>query len=141
MAGLSGLGLSGFYRSVVRFMGFELVAAAFKTVTVVSAVLVLTMGWTHAWPDAFRVGATFWLLGIVYVVGSRLTVRWLLQTRSAAGDCVVIYGAGDAGAHLVTALRGRGDFVPVAFVDDNPTLRGAVINGLQVHAPQSLQRA
>ncbi len=56
---------------------------------------------------------------MVYVVGGRLTVRWLLQSRNAAGDRVVIYGAGDAGAHLVSALQGRGDFVPVAFVDDN----------------------
>jgi len=32
VAGLSGLALSGFYRSVVRFMGFELLAAAFVLV-------------------------------------------------------------------------------------------------------------
>ena len=32
----------------------------------------------------------------------------------------------------------RGEFVPVAFVDDNPALRGAVINGLEVHSPASL---
>jgi FlaA1/EpsC-like NDP-sugar epimerase len=51
---------------------------------------------------------------------------------------VIVYGAGDAGAHLVSALIGRGEFVPVAFVDDNPALRGAVINGLEVHPPASL---
>ena len=136
--GVAGLGLAGFYRSVVRFMGFELVAAAFKTLTAVAVALGLAIGWADAWADAARVGAAFWLLGMVYVVGSRLTARWLLQTRSAAGDRVVIYGAGDAGAHLVSALQGRGDFVPLAFVDDRPTLRGAVINGLQVHAPHDL---
>jgi FlaA1/EpsC-like NDP-sugar epimerase len=136
--GVFGLGLGGFYRSVVRFMGFELVGAAFKTLTFVALVLALGIGSVDTWSDAVRAGATFWLLGMVYVVGGRLTVRWLLQTRNAAGDRVVIYGAGDAGAHLVTALQGRGDFVPVAFVDDSPTLRGAVINGLAVHAPQHL---
>ncbi len=136
--GVVGLGLAGFYRSVVRFMGFELVAAAFKTVTAVSAALVLAIAWAEVWPDAFRVGAAFWLLGMVYVVGSRLTARWLLETRSAAGDRVVIYGAGDPGAHLVSALRGRGEFVPLAFIDDSPSLQGAVINGLQVHSPRDL---
>jgi FlaA1/EpsC-like NDP-sugar epimerase len=75
---------------------------------------------------------------MVYVVGSRLTVRWLLQSRNATGDRVIIYGAGDAGAHLAAALIGRGEFVPVAFVDDNPSLRGAVINGLEVHPPATL---
>src|SRR5262245_46366869 len=33
LVGVSSLGLAGFYRSVVRFMGFELVGAAFKTLT------------------------------------------------------------------------------------------------------------
>ena len=136
--GVSVLGLAGFYRSVIRFMGFELVAAAFKTLTLVALVLALGIAWTDNWLDAVRASATFWLLGMVYVVGSRLTARWLLQSRNAAGDRVVIYGAGEAGAHLVSALQGRGDFTPVAFVDDNATLRGAVINGLPVHPPLGL---
>jgi FlaA1/EpsC-like NDP-sugar epimerase len=138
LIGVTGLGLAGFYRSIVRFMGFELVAAGFKTMTLVALVLLLGIGWVDTWPDAVRAGATFWLLGMVYVVGGRLTVRWFLQSRNAAGDQVVIYGAGEAGAHLVSALQGRGDFVAVAFVDDNVALRGAVINGLEVHPPQSL---
>ena len=118
--------------------GSQEVAAAFKTLTLVTLVLAFAIASTSSWIDAVRVAATFWLLGMVYVVGGRLTVRWLLQSRNAAGDRVVIYGAGDAGAHLVTALQGRGDFVPVAFVDDNATLRNAVINGLAVHPPQHL---
>jgi FlaA1/EpsC-like NDP-sugar epimerase len=138
LIGITGLGLAGFYRSVVRFMGFELVAAAFKTMTLVALVLALGIAWVDTWSDAMRASATFWLLGMVYVVGGRLTVRWFLQSRNAAGDRVIIYGAGEAGAHLVSALQGRGDFVPVAFVDDNAALHGAVINGLEVQSPGSL---
>jgi FlaA1/EpsC-like NDP-sugar epimerase len=84
--GVSLLGVGGFYRSVVRFMGLELVEAALKTLTLVALVLLLGIGWIDTWPDAARASAAFWLLGVVYVVGSRLLVRWLLQTRSAAGD-------------------------------------------------------
>ncbi len=138
LIGIPGLWLAGFYRSVVRFMGFELVGAAFKTMTLVALTLAVGIAWSDTWFDALRVSATFWLLAMVYVVGGRLTVRWLLQSRNAAGDRVVIYGAGEAGAHLVSALHGRGDFVAVAFVDDNVALRGAVINGLEVHPPQVL---
>jgi FlaA1/EpsC-like NDP-sugar epimerase len=140
LVGVTGLGLTGFYRSVVRFMGFELAAAAFKTMTLVALVLGLSIGLSDTWSDALRVGATFWLLAIVYFVGGRLTVRWFLQARNASGDRVVIYGAGEAGAHLVSALQGRGEFVPVAFVDDNVPLRGAVIKGLEVYRPQDLPR-
>ena len=137
VVGLSSLGFVGCYRSVVRFMGFELVAAAFKTLTLVAVALALGIA-SHGWADALRVSATFWLLGMVFVVGSRLTARWFLQTRDASGDRVVIYGAGDAGAHLVSSLQGRGEFVPIAFIDDNPSLRGAVINGLEVYPPVAL---
>ena len=35
---------------------------------------------------------------------------------------VIIYGAGEAGAQLVNALRYSTEFEPVAFVDDNPCL-------------------
>jgi FlaA1/EpsC-like NDP-sugar epimerase len=139
LVGVTGLGIAGFYRSVVRFMGFELVAAAFKTMTVVAFVLLIGVGWINDWSDAVRASSTFWLLGMVYLVGGRLTVRWFLQSRNGAGDRVVIYGAGEAGAHLVSQLQGRGDFVAVAFVDDNIALHGAVINGLEVHTPQSLK--
>ena len=138
VVGLSALGLSGAYRSVVRFMGFELVVAAFKALTLAAAALLVAIGWADNWSDAFRVSAAFWLLGMVYVVGGRLTVRWFLQARNVAGERVVIYGAGDAGAHLATALRGRGDFVPVAFIDDNTALHLSVINGLEVFAPRDV---
>src|SRR6188474_502938 len=117
--GITGLGLGGFYRSVVRFMGFELVAASFKTMTLVALVLGLGIAAVDTWSDALRASATFWLLGMVYLVGGRQTVRWFLQSRNVAGDRVIIYGAGEAGAHLVSALQGRGEFVAVAFVDDN----------------------
>jgi FlaA1/EpsC-like NDP-sugar epimerase len=137
--GLPTLRFWGFYRSVVRFMGLELLQGAVKSVTATSIVLLLLIAWVDNWPDSVRASATFWFLGMVYIVGSRLTVKWLLQSRNATGDRVVIYGAGEAGAHLISALIGRGEFVPVAFVDDNPALRGAVINGLEVHSPASLQ--
>jgi FlaA1/EpsC-like NDP-sugar epimerase len=138
VAGSPVLALCGLYRSVVRFMGLELVGAVVKTVSLVAFALFVSVGWLDGWPEAFRVSATFWFLATVYVAGSRLAVRWLLQSRSAAGDRVVVYGAGDGGAHLVSALSGRGRFVPVAFVDDNPALRGVVINGLRVYPPSGL---
>jgi FlaA1/EpsC-like NDP-sugar epimerase len=120
-------------------MGFELVVTAFRALTLAALALLLAIVFVDNWPDALRVSAAFWLLGMVYVVGGRLTVRWFLQARNAAGDRVVIYGAGDAGAHLVAALRGRGEFVPIAFIDDNPSLQRSVINGLEVRSPHELK--
>ena len=133
------LGASGAYRSVVRFLGFELVVTAFRALTLAASALLLVIVWMDNWSDALRVSAAFWLLGMVWVVGGRLTVRWFLQARNVVGEPVIIYGAGDAGAHLVTALRGRGAFMPVAFIDDNSALQGSYINGLEVYAPRELR--
>ena len=138
VVGLVGLRFGGAYRSVVRFMGFELVVTAFQALTVAAIALLIATASVDNWPDGLRVSATFWLLSMVYVVGGRLTVRWFLQARNAAGDAVVIYGAGDAGAHLVTSLRGRGAFTPVAFIDDNSALHKSVIHGLEVRPPRDL---
>lgn len=138
VAGLPILNVCGFYRSVVRFMGIELIVAAFKSVSVTSGVLVLSLLVFENWPTALRAGAAFWLLGMVYVAGSRMVVRLLLRSRRISGDRVIIYGAGDAGAHLSSAIGTRGEFTLVGFVDDNPALHGAVINGLEVYAPASL---
>lgn len=41
----------------------------------------------------------------------------------------IIYGAGEAGAQLVNALRYSAEFEPVVFVDDNPRLVGAASSG------------
>ncbi len=136
--GLPALRIWGFYRSVIRFMGFELVEAAVKGVTLVSFdCCFASRPSTHGpMPSgrAPRSGCSAWS------TSSAAASRFVgcLQARNAAGDRVVIYGAGDAGAHLVTALRGRGEFVPVAFIDDNPTLHRSVINGLEVHSPHDL---
>ena len=75
---------------------------------------------------------------MVYVTGSRFLVRLFLRPNGIRGDRVVVYGAGNAGAQLAASVAGRGDFTVVAFVDDNPALYGAVINGIEVHAPGAL---
>ena len=46
---------------------------------------------------------------------------------------VIIYGAGSAGAQLAVSLSGSDDFLPVAFVDDDPTLYGKKVEGLTVY--------
>jgi FlaA1/EpsC-like NDP-sugar epimerase len=65
-------------------------------------------------------------------------VQRCLPRRAPERDNVIVYGAGESGASLVQALEGQGRFHPVAFVDDDPALQGNRVNGLRVHARQSL---
>ncbi|MFM9102467.1 MAG: nucleoside-diphosphate sugar epimerase/dehydratase, partial [Cyanobium sp.] len=73
----------------------------------------------------------------------RLVLRDLLlqaQSRSSRRSQVtaLIYGAGDAGMQLASALRYAHSHRLLAFVDDDPHLWGRHINGLAVVAPQRL---
>jgi hypothetical protein len=47
--------------------------------------------------------------------------------------------AGVAGAQAVAALRSAASYDPVAFLDDDKSLRGSFVAGLEVHPPGALQ--
>jgi FlaA1/EpsC-like NDP-sugar epimerase len=128
----------GLYRSIVHFMGLDLIQHAFESVTIAAIGMLLVAAWFSAPVVALKFGITFWLLALIYLAGSRFAVRLLLRERGDKGDRVLIYGAGDAGAHLANALYERAEFTPAGFVDDNASLQGIVINGLEVNSPAHL---
>ena len=57
----------------------------------------------------------------------------LIYRHSPNFTRVAIYGAGRTGLALARELRDSNDFVVHAFLDDNPTLGGMTVNGLQIH--------
>jgi len=128
----------GLYRSIVRFMGVELIVVVSKSVTITTIGLALTVGVLDSTLVALKIGTVFWLGAAGYLSGSRIAMRWFLQTDRVSGDRVIIYGAGNAGAQLVSSIVRGGRFTPVAFVDDSPSLCGTVINGLEVYSPDVL---
>ena len=131
---LAGLGL---YREIVRFMGTQLIFEILKGVTV-SALLVFGLAKLSTPDIPASVFFIYWLLAVVLVGGSRFVVRAFLESHHKSGEPVVIYGAGEAGARLASALVGGQEFSPVAFVDESVPLHGSVINGVRVYAPERL---
>ena len=84
-----------------------------------------------------------WLVLMALVGGGRLVLRRYLRRRfrlSTPRAPVIVYGAGEAGAQLVNALRYSTEFEPVAFVDDNARLWSSVVLGLKVRGPAKLPR-
>jgi FlaA1/EpsC-like NDP-sugar epimerase len=128
----------GLYRAVVRFMSARATFAVLKGVTV-SLLPMLVVAWVTQ-PNAvpWSVFVTYWAFALIYVGGSRFILRSYLQRPRGAGERVVVYGAGEAGARLVAALGSGQEFTPVAFVDDNAASQGAVINGLEIYPPSRL---
>ncbi|MFI3187922.1 MAG: nucleoside-diphosphate sugar epimerase/dehydratase [Methylococcaceae bacterium] len=86
---------------------------------------------------------------LLLVGGSRFFARWWLgevylnlgggrELKHARKKNVVIYGAGNAGVQLASALGYGREFRPVAFIDDDSTLHKQKVNGLRIYPLSSL---
>jgi FlaA1/EpsC-like NDP-sugar epimerase len=128
----------GLYRTVVRYMGLQAVMALVAG-SVGSAVVVYLLGQFVAWrPVAVSVAAIYTLIALTWIGGSRFLARRLLLPSHVRGESVVIYGAGDSGVRLLRTLGPGCGLTVVAFLDDNRSLQGGLIDGVEVHAPARL---
>jgi FlaA1/EpsC-like NDP-sugar epimerase len=79
------------------------------------------------------------ILAIAFRSGVRLMLEKMRQSDYTGTESkVAIYGAGGAGCLLAQALAREKGKKLVAFVDDNPTLQGKIIQGTRVYAPAEL---
>ena len=129
--------LMGLHRSVVRFMGLDLFVNAFRLATLAALVLVIT-SFLFAFELPLRTISVIWAGVLIWVSGSRMMMRLLLRGSRRRADRVIIYGAGESGVQLASSLSGGAEYVPVCFVDDNSSIWGSVLNGLEVHSPDSI---
>ncbi|HTU65700.1 MAG TPA: nucleoside-diphosphate sugar epimerase/dehydratase, partial [Steroidobacteraceae bacterium] len=77
----------------------------------------------------------YFAASLLYVGLSRFAARELLRLRVSDAAPVIVYGAGAAGAQLCASLRTRGQYKPIAIVDDNATMWGAQVCGVEVRSP------
>lgn len=129
------------YRSVVRYMGVDLILAGAATAigaAVTGGVICYLLGGTFA---PVRWAVAYSALALIYISGSRYCARAFLINTSGrlAAESVIIYGAGDAGAQLAISLQSGGEFSPVAMVDDDPALFGKKVQGLVVYPPTMIE--
>ncbi|MCD9149775.1 polysaccharide biosynthesis protein [Pseudophaeobacter flagellatus] len=90
-------------------------------------------------PGTYVVFATSLLL-FMMAIRAVLHQVVLMAYRRASPRCrVLIYGAGTTGTQLAQALKSHDGIDPVAFVDDNSSLQGMTLVGLQVFAPGRIQ--
>ena len=129
----------GLYRAVVRYFGLNALFAVLAGVTLSAIVLATLDRYVGANQLSITVLAIYWALATLYTGGTRMVMRYVFNRYTGRNaERVVIYGAGEAGAQLCSALMGGRECWPVAFVDDKRSLQGTVINGVEVFAPDAL---
>ena len=138
----------GLYRLVTRYIGDE--ASTRIYVTIALAVLIWSLAIPMAQVEGFprSVIIIYGLLASGLIRLSRHFAGWVLKAVPNATPArldprlpVLIYGAGNVGQQLMRALEQSRDYKPVAFVDDDKTLWGQIVQRLRVYRPDRIEKA
>lgn len=131
----------GLYRAVVRYMSDR----AFLTIITgvgISALLLIILGYSLQVQIPRSVPVIYAALAFIFVGGSRMSVRMLVQHTSNRGkEWVAIVGAGETGAQLVKALQEGTEYHPVVLIGLLPANHKALIAGVPVLALDQLEEA
>jgi FlaA1/EpsC-like NDP-sugar epimerase len=129
----------GLYRAVIRFMGQQAIWAIIRGISFSTLALGMAIFFTRAEVPR-SMPLIYWGLAFFLVGGSRLIVRAYYQSKlRSMSEKVIIYGAGESGRQLLTALHHGDQYRAVVFVDDDHRLQHSIINGLQVARPSELE--
>ncbi|MEH6465969.1 MAG: nucleoside-diphosphate sugar epimerase/dehydratase, partial [Shewanella psychromarinicola] len=130
----------GLYRAVLRYMGLQALVAIVIGVTVSTITLVLVSFYAEA-NIPRTVPLIYAAFALVFVGGSRTIVRSIVGSgMKRCGEPVIIYGAGVSGRQLLMSLVQSHEYYPFAFVDDDVSLHGTVIQGVHVHSPSIIRK-
>lgn len=135
---------AGFYRSITRYIGAEIIRSVFFSATFVCLVMVAVVLLGHIKGPPRSVIFIFGSLASLYLLSSRVAVRNILGLLLHGQDVrvpVAIYGAGSCGMQLSQALSQGSIYDTEVFVDDASHLHGTIILGKRVISPDSLAAA
>lgn len=130
----------GLYRAVIRYAGSKILIVVFLGgVLSVAAMLAMAFYFDLFLPRSVPV--MYFLLLVVSLIGSRFTIKGLLQSQDRSiNHPVIIYGAGESGRQLLLSIKQVDKYHPVAFVDDDKSLHKTVIHNTPVHASSELPK-
>ncbi|NIA53691.1 polysaccharide biosynthesis protein [Massilia sp. TW-1] len=130
----------GLYRAIIRYIDHKIVTTI-VTGAFCCALALFLVARIVGFAAPSSVFAIFGANLVLYLLVSRFVAHGFFvgDRRSGRRTRVAIYGAGEAGVQLANALRPGSEYIPVAFIDDNPQLHHATISGVKVYAPSRLR--
>jgi FlaA1/EpsC-like NDP-sugar epimerase len=144
----------GLYRLVIRYIEFKALWTVVKAVTFYSLIWgilgMMIMVELEYYILPRSVVLINWMLSILVIGGIRLLAKFILsnslelnrktQTNYKNNKYkVLVYGAGDAGIQLVSALENLREYNLIGFIDDSKELQGNQIKGLYVYSIDELK--
>lgn len=132
----------GLYRAILRYMAIPAMASIVTGVCISSLALAASSFFTHSFiprsVPLIYISTALLLIGMPrFLVRNVITL--LYQNQANQQEPVIIYGAGYTGHQLALSLQTT-PFKPIAFVDDNPKLKGSLVAGIPVHRPKKIMQ-
>ncbi|MBK8188064.1 MAG: polysaccharide biosynthesis protein [Cellvibrio sp.] len=132
----------GMYRAILRYLSAQAIITVAVCVCASGLVLALASFFTHS-STPRSVPLIYTLVLLVLIGVPRMLVRsivLMLNNADTEGKLpVIIYGAGNTGHQLLSALS-TSNYSVKAFVDDNSRLHKTTISGVKIHSPNNLTK-
>lgn len=127
------------YSSLIRFSGGRTMMSLAIACAIFTVPMVIMLSFV-SFPGIPRtMGLLYPMTFLALLCFSRLALRFIVVDLLHTGNKqferhgICIYGAGRAGQQLAMALRHEPQMKLVAFIDDDPRLRGQLLDGIPVH--------
>jgi FlaA1/EpsC-like NDP-sugar epimerase len=140
----------GLYRAIIRYIEVRALWTIIQATTLYALVFAFVLYESGIKGVPRTVLPLNWLNMMLLVGSSRFFARWWLGelylnwgggrgVKTHSKKNVVIYGAGNAGVQLASALGYGREFRPIAFIDDDVLLQKQKVNGLRIYPLSSLR--
>lgn len=135
---------SGLYRSIFRYSGLPAMVSVGRAMLLYGVIFAAVFTFWTVEGIPRTVGLIQPMLLLLLVGASRAAARiWLgglyqQQPRKAFLPQALIYGAGDAGRQLASAMVNSPEVRVVGYLDDDDRLHGSLLNGLTIYNPVDL---
>ena len=136
--------LFGLYRTIFRYTGFSIFFTILMS-SIVYGFLYFFIGVYGVKIIPRPIGFFQPMLLFFAILSSRLVVKYTFDSNfsfknSLKKKKVLVYGAGDAGRQLVTALENSPEYKVVGFLDDNYQLHRQILLGQTIYSPSKLEK-
>ena len=130
----------GLYRSIIRYMGHKAFLTVIQAISISSLIFAASIMLTrNGMPRS--VPFIYWGLALFFIGGSRFIVWFYYQNLLRQNkENVIIYGAGSAGRQLLTSLIHGDQYEVKAFIDDDKSIKGCLVDGVIVYRPHHIDR-
>ena len=125
----------GLYRAVLQYIGIKVITTTFQATTISCLVVGFFMMFFRESDLPRSVIPIFWFIINIFIISTRFLFKGYLYSWDSFVNSrkqTIIYGAGNAGVQLVESLKKSSVYAPIAFIDDDKTKQGTILNFLEV---------